>query len=699
MIYNTLHFKRLFSKNLSRVLILTLIIVMPGLLLSCEEADSRDKTKSENTMQEPVEPLSDNTGKLTGFSYSFGSFFGETLSYRIFEHNGKLYLEASGFNATPLDEKGEVPEDTLERLSVIIEAVGIKEWHGFSSDSDVLDGYGFGLEAVYENDILTASAYHVMPDNYERGHRSLAGFLEELTNSLPPLILTENNVVKRLNIDLEDQRALYMRADRGYIEWWDGLGEPEQVSFDELPPGVVSPEELIALAVEYHNEYSSAPYRRARHDRGYSRNMYISVSDEVFFSRNINIYTDADDGGAFDKIVEIMLSYFGLTPTGIGYVSNSEYQRMTRIEQFTWAEFLVFDMGRNIDITVNLHDLTLMSNGVPSPINTMTAEAFHQSMDKLDRGLLNSETHISGNDTGLFSGWDGLIAESRFSYRKTDYLWVFGRFSLRTTEFRESAQTYGGFVYEEDWDEVIHAVEELLQFRTPTSSQEFLNEGIKPVVIIDGEEYDKNSMNLEFRDMGLSDINFISEFYRVDFIDLRDNRISDLEPLSEMHELRDIMLSNNQISNLEPLNGLSGLRYLSLSENQVSDIKPLRGLSSLSELRINNNNISDISPLSGLTNLRMLDINENRVSDITPLRRLTNLQTLRLRDNEIQDISVLSGLTELSSLDLSDNQISDITVLHGLTNLQTVFLSGNPLTQEQIDELERSIDANVSFIG
>ena len=79
------------------------------------------------------------------------------------------------------------------------------------------------------------------------------------------------------------------------------------------------------------------------------------------------------------------------------------------------------------------------------------------------------------------------------------------------------------------------------------------------------------------------------------------------------------------------------------------------------------------------------------LSDITPLASLTNLQVLNISSHQIIDIVPLASLTSLRELDLSGNQISDLEPLASLTNLQKLDLKGNPLTQEQIDKLQKAL--------
>jgi len=95
-----------------------------------------------------------------------------------------------------------------------------------------------------------------------------------------------------------------------------------------------------------------------------------------------------------------------------------------------------------------------------------------------------------------------------------------------------------------------------------------------------------------------------------------------------------------------------------------------------------------------------LDLQSNYINDISSLTNLVSLYYLNLADNQIYDIAPLENLANLQELALDVNQISDITQLKNLTNLIELNLSGNPLTQSQIDELQRALpNCQISFDG
>ena len=232
---------------------------------------------------------------------------------------------------------------------------------------------------------------------------------------------------------------------------------------------------------------------------------------------------------------------------------------------------------------------------------------------------------------------------------------------------------------------------------------------------------------------------------------LNDNEISDITPLTLLTNLEILGLNDNEISNITSIASLANLTELQLGDNEISDITPLASLTNLTSLWLVNNKISDVTPLASLANLTYLDMRHNRINDITPLVSLTNLFMLELGYNEISDITSLASLTNLtrlflyensipqeqiielekalptciitaiepvridlyekgitnkqlkemiesgeipgdvSEMNLYGNEISDVTPLASLTNLSVLFLGGNPISQKQVDELQKAL--------
>jgi Leucine-rich repeat (LRR) protein len=240
----------------------------------------------------------------------------------------------------------------------------------------------------------------------------------------------------------------------------------------------------------------------------------------------------------------------------------------------------------------------------------------------------------------------------------------------------------------------------------------------------------------------ISDISALKGLTNLKELSLQNNDISDISALSELANLKYLYLTGNNISDTGVLEKLTNLKVLNLKNNDISDIRALKGLTKLERLLLSGNpltqsqvdelqralpncsidadNITGIETPSSATassssiaektseapaqpqtitiggetvdvTVTELDLSGKDISDISALSLLTKLKVLYLVRNNISDISALSGLTNLESLYLVGNNISNISALSGLSNLEYLFLAANPLTQSQVDKLQKAL--------
>jgi len=180
----------------------------------------------------------------------------------------------------------------------------------------------------------------------------------------------------------------------------------------------------------------------------------------------------------------------------------------------------------------------------------------------------------------------------------------------------------------------------------------------------------------------LTEISFLKELKHLTVLNLSGNSsIRDISVLSEFKKLEKLDLSLNSIHDLSPLKKLTNLTHLSVSSNDFNSIEALSNLDNLIELEIaggrTNNRISDISVLKNLIKLEKLDIMYQHISDISVLKNFQKLKSLNAYNNKISDISVLQNLKELKYLNLGENKISDISVLQNLNKLENIDISDN----------------------
>lgn len=98
--------------------------------------------------------------------------------------------------------------------------------------------------------------------------------------------------------------------------------------------------------------------------------------------------------------------------------------------------------------------------------------------------------------------------------------------------------------------------------------------------------------------------------------------------IAEPQQLTRLACPDSEISQLDDISQFSQLRFLDLANNDLSDISPLRRLRALSDVNLNGNAISDISPLLALLaqeNSRLKSVRLNGNRDI-PCIQLDQLQ-------------------------------------------------------------------------
>lgn len=149
-------------------------------------------------------------GELQNFSYSYGSFFGGYYDYTlstITDDNGneQIYLRYETSNmAKPEVKAGFVSQSDMKKLNELIHKYRIERWNGFDKYNDgILDGYGFGLRAGYENKTITAQGYERRPLRYNEAHAALLSYFWETMNNMDS-ILTKEYLIAHTDLTAED---------------------------------------------------------------------------------------------------------------------------------------------------------------------------------------------------------------------------------------------------------------------------------------------------------------------------------------------------------------------------------------------------------------------------------------------------------------------------------------------------------------
>lgn len=144
------------------------------------------------------------------------------------------------------------------------------------------------------------------------------------------------------------------------------------------------------------------------------------------------------------------------------------------------------------------------------------------------------------------------------------------------------------------------------------------------------------------------------------------------------------------LEDVSQLGELKGLRELDLNHYRLDDVRQLSGLTSLRRLKLVAG--GDLTPLASLAHLQWLDISlSEAVSDLSPLARLASLEELNLAQTSVSDLSPLAKLGSLRVLDISYTQVRDLSPLANLSALAQVTLQDVDVSEESIEELQKSL--------
>lgn len=228
------------------------------------------------------------------------------------------------------------------------------------------------------------------------------------------------------------------------------------------------------------------------------------------------------------------------------------------------------------------------------------------------------------------------------------------------------------------------------------------NNSIKDFSVL--EEFDLTSFSAN--GTGIKNLNFLSNYKKINNICINNNLVSSLLPLSKIESVRSIEVSNNKLKDLKgledslylgfikadsnqltSLNDLSNqtkIYFCSFNNNKIEDISILAKFGDdLKTVSLNNNMISDISSLSKCSNITELYIDNNKIASLSPLENKQNLKKFSAKNNKISDLSFLANCTCISYLNLSDNEISNISSLKNVFDKSNVYvdLSMNRITK------------------
>ncbi|CAL6025381.1 Conserved_hypothetical protein [Hexamita inflata] len=202
---------------------------------------------------------------------------------------------------------------------------------------------------------------------------------------------------------------------------------------------------------------------------------------------------------------------------------------------------------------------------------------------------------------------------------------------------------------------------------------------------IQNQYYEKHSTRVKpdgtlkiKRDIALKDLSFISRLNVKNLYISRCVNISFENIPSQSCE--ELMVNYCQLKNLNGISQFNKLKYLNLSHDKIRVLSPLRNMNFLDTLSVQYNEVITLQPLSNLFNLTNLYISCNQITNLYPIRNLTQLVCLFASQNKITDLNGIQQLKKLKELYLLDNMITDISPLSECCCLTQLYLQRNQIT-------------------
>ncbi|XP_021715687.1 toll-like receptor Tollo [Chenopodium quinoa] len=218
----------------------------------------------------------------------------------------------------------------------------------------------------------------------------------------------------------------------------------------------------------------------------------------------------------------------------------------------------------------------------------------------------------------------------------------------------------------------------------------------------------KTSLSLTHK--ALSSVSCLSDFNKLQRLDLSFNSLTSLKGLESCYNLKWLSVQQNKLLNLNGIQALTNLAVFNAGRNKLKSMDEVKNLVKLRALILNDNDIGSISGLDQLIELNTLVLSRNPIRTVgnslakqksivkislsncqledidNSIKACTGLQQLRLAHNDIKTLPEgLAYSKKLQILDLGNNMISrwsDLEVLSSLHNLKNLNLHGNPIAEK-----------------
>jgi len=187
-------------------------------------------------------------------------------------------------------------------------------------------------------------------------------------------------------------------------------------------------------------------------------------------------------------------------------------------------------------------------------------------------------------------------------------------------------------------------------------------------------------VRLDIHERDITDIEILSSFIHLRYIDVSKNALKDISPLSALTHMLTLKADENLLTSAK-LEEMPFLQVASFSQNKIASTEGINH-PMIEHINLNNNLIKEVTDLdpTKLTRLHTLELRANKLESTDGIY-LPNLKNLFLGANMIKRIEGMARLTGLSTLHLRDNQLENLAgFAPEQKNLQYVNLRGNLVT-------------------
>ncbi|CAL6075750.1 Conserved_hypothetical protein [Hexamita inflata] len=201
---------------------------------------------------------------------------------------------------------------------------------------------------------------------------------------------------------------------------------------------------------------------------------------------------------------------------------------------------------------------------------------------------------------------------------------------------------------------------------------------------------------LGLTDCNLKNIEQLTQFTKLDVLNLPQNPNIDIGPLAQMVQLTELNLEGCRLKNVDSLRTLDQLKDLCISNNDKVNIHALQYRKQLTSLNLGYCSIIDLTYLMPLINLKQLNVTKNNIVYLEPLKVLKCITFLNATYNKIKDISILHNHINFNQY-LINNQLQvneqDVIFANKLRDINAQITSLRQIRQQNFS-LKNQISLN-----